>query len=90
MLNPKRTSRFKKDYKKYQKSGRYNIDDLNNIMKKLINEEELDPADKDHQLKGRLSDFRECHIAHDWLLMYKIDGADIIFTRTGTHSELFE
>ena len=87
MLNPVRTSRFKKEYKK---SGRHDIETLNKIMKQLINQEALDPANKDHQLRGSYSDFRECHLAFDWLLIYKIDGQDIIFTRTGTHSELFE
>ena len=58
-------------------------------MRKLINEESLEERNHDHQLKGKISDFRECHIEPDWLLMYKIDGKDIIFTRTGSHSELF-
>lgn len=90
MLSPKKTSQFKKDYKKYQNSGRYDVSKLNNIMKKLINEETLDQRNYDHQLKGKLFDFRECHIEPDWLLLYKIDDNIIIFTRTGSHSELFK
>jgi len=38
-------------------------------MRKLINEEPLDISNNDHQLKGNLSDFRECHIEANWLLM---------------------
>ncbi|MBU4128076.1 MAG: type II toxin-antitoxin system YafQ family toxin, partial [Proteobacteria bacterium] len=33
---------------------------------------------------------RECHIEPDWLLIYKIMENEIIFERTGTHSDLFE
>lgn len=58
-------------------------------MIKLINEEVLDVKYKDHPLKGEYSDFRECHIEPDWLLLYKIENNYIIFTRTGSHSELF-
>jgi mRNA interferase YafQ len=28
------------------------------------------------------------HIEPDWLLLYKIDGNDIILARTGFHSDL--
>ena len=41
-------------------------------------------------IRGHLKNFRECHIEPDWLLMYRIEGNNIYFTRTGTHSDLFE
>jgi len=59
-------------------------------MTKLINEEPLEVSNYDHKLSGQLSDHRECHIAPDWLLIYKIEGSNIVFTRTGSHSELFD
>ena len=30
----------------------------------------LEPKYKDHQLKGELKEYRECHIEPDWLLVY--------------------
>ena len=33
---------------------------------------------------------RECHIEPDLLLIYKVSGTEIIFERTGSHSDLFE
>ncbi|MCP4297880.1 MAG: type II toxin-antitoxin system mRNA interferase toxin, RelE/StbE family [Proteobacteria bacterium] len=30
-----------------------------------------------------------CHIEPDWLLIYKVEDHQIIFERTGTHSDLF-
>lgn len=89
MLSLKKATQFKKDYKKYKYSGRYDINKLKDVMKKLINEEVLEEKYKDHPLKGKYSDFRECHIEPDWLLMYKIENEFIIFIRTGSHSELF-
>jgi len=84
------TSQFKKDFKKYQLSGRYDINKLKNIMIKLINEEPLEIKYDDHKLKGNFSDFRESHIEPDWILIYKIEDSEIIFIRTGSHSDLFD
>lgn len=40
---------------------------------------------------GDLSDFRECHIEFDWLLIYRIEDEQLILTamETGTHADLF-
>ncbi|WEV75615.1 type II toxin-antitoxin system YafQ family toxin [Bifidobacterium sp. ESL0800] len=45
---------------------------------------------RDHQLKGNLRQYRELHIATDWLLIYRIDGTELLITmmRTGSHDEL--
>ena len=47
---------------------------------------------KDHQLKGSLKRFRECHIggAGDWLLVYEKREADMILylVGTGSHADL--
>ena len=44
---------------------------------------------KDHLLSGEWSHCHDCHIEPDWLLIYKVDGADLYLIRTGTHSDLF-
>jgi len=48
---------------------------------------------KDHQLKGNLKRYRECHIggAGDWLLIYEKRKIDMILYlfKVGSHSELF-
>jgi mRNA interferase YafQ len=47
----------------------------------------------DHQLKGNMKRFRECHIggAGDWLLIYEKQETDLILYLfgTGSHVELF-
>lgn len=56
----------------------------------IANDSPLGPEWLDHPLKGNWSDHRECHIGGDFLLIYRLGADTIIFTRTGTHSELFE
>ncbi|WP_228896263.1 type II toxin-antitoxin system RelE/ParE family toxin [Pseudoduganella aquatica] len=45
---------------------------------------------RDHALRGPWSEYRECHIGGDFLLIYRIAGDVITFARTGTHAELLE
>ena len=86
----KPSNQFKKDLKLAAKRG-YKIELLTEIIKKLANGEVLDPKYKDHQLSGNFGFYRECHIQPDWLLIYQIDGEQLILllSRTGTHSDLF-
>ena len=63
---------------------------IKEVLKKLVSEEQLDTCYKDHKLIGNYKNRRECHIEPDWLLIYKKIKSEIIFERTGTHSDLFE
>ena len=86
----KPSNQFKKDLKLAVKRG-YKIELLTDVIKKLANGDVLDPKYKDHQLSGNFGFYRECHIQPDWLLIYEIDGEQLILllSRTGTHSDLF-
>ncbi|MBW2589836.1 MAG: type II toxin-antitoxin system mRNA interferase toxin, RelE/StbE family [Deltaproteobacteria bacterium] len=35
-----------------------------------------------------LKDCRECHIALNWNLIYRIEGSELCLVRTGRHSDL--
>ena len=52
----------------------------------------LPPDWRDHQLKGNMKRFRECHIggSGDWLLVYEKREAEMILylLGTGTHTDL--
>ena len=89
MLKPAYTKQFAKDIKRMQRRGKP-AKKIKALIKKLINEERLSPHHKDHKLIGNFKDRRECHIESDWLLIYKISNTEIIFERTGIHSDLFE
>ena len=90
MLTIKRTSQFKKDFKRIIKQG-FDIQPLLEVIEKISREEPLDEKFCDHPLKGEWIGFRECHIKPDWLLIYLIDKGELILTlsRTGSHSDLF-
>ena len=82
------TTKFSKDLIKALKRGK-NINKIKQVLEMLAAGKILDPKYKDHNLVGNYSGRRECHIEPDWLLIYKIDKDQIIFERTGTHSDLF-
>ena len=84
------TGKFKKDLKAVIKRG-YNIALLEVVVDIVASGQELPVKYKDHALIGNYKGCRECHITPDWLLIYEIDGDELILylTRTGTHSDLF-
>lgn len=88
MLKLNLTTQFKRDLKLCKKRN-YNINLLNAIVDTLRIPAALPLKNKDHVLKGNYTGRRECHIAPDWLLIYRIDGNEIYLDRTGTHSDLF-
>ena len=91
MYNIVYTNRMKKDAKLMQKRGK-NMKKLVNVLDLLASGKTFPSKYKDHQLTGNLSDFRECHIEPDWLLIYQIFENELILsaTATGSHSGLFK
>ena len=88
MLNLNLTSQFKRDLKLCKKRN-YEINLLNTVVNTLRIPEPLPLKNKDHALKGNYVQRRECHIAPDWLLIYRVDGNELYLDRTGTHADLF-
>lgn len=88
MYVPVYTKQFSKDVKMMQKRKK-NLEEFKIIIRSLIAGEQLDLLHRDHKLVGNYRGRRECHIEADWLLIYKVEGEQIIFERTGTHSDLF-
>ena len=88
MLEPFYHSSFKKD-RKLMKRQNKNMDKLTEVMGLLINEQPLLSKHKNHPLYGNYINWWECHIEPDWLLIYRIENQQIIFNRTGSHSDLF-
>jgi len=85
------TKTFRKDWERLSKSGRFNMRQLKEVMILLIaHDGPLGPEWLDHPLQGDWADHRECHIGGDFLLIYQIKDAAIIFVRAGTHADLFE
>jgi mRNA interferase YafQ len=90
MLKPSYTKQFEKDWKRLQKRGK-SKEKLKTVLTMLIGEAQLPKRCRDHKLVGSYKGRRECHIEPDWLLIYKLaDPKQIIFERTGSHSDLFQ
>ncbi|TVP80165.1 MAG: type II toxin-antitoxin system YafQ family toxin [Puniceicoccaceae bacterium] len=88
MLNPVRSSQFKKDLKKARRQGK-DLNLLQAVVTTLADEEPLEECFRDHGLTGNWRGYRECHVNPDWLLIYKVDGEELKLARLGSHSELF-
>ncbi len=88
----KATSKFKNNLKKVVKQNK-DINKLAKIVNKLANGEKLERKYKDHQLTDDkiYNNCRECHIAPDWLLIYKYEDSELVLLlfATGSHTELF-
>jgi len=88
-LTPVRTTSFGKDVATCKARG-CDMDVLRVTMGRLIHRQPLERHQRDHPLKGEWIDYRECHLSDDWLLVYRIRGNEILFARTGTHTDIFE
>lgn len=84
------TKQFDKDLRKALKRNK-DLSKIKLIMQTLVSGQPLPGKNKDHRLIGSYKSRRECHIEPNWLLIYKINKTkkEIIFERTGTHSDLF-
>lgn len=88
MLKAVYGNKFKKDYKLALKRG-IPAKEIDDILSALICEKRLVDKHRDHALTGNYAEYRECHIRNDYLLIYCVEDEKIIFTRLGTHSDLF-
>ena len=81
-------TRFRRDYKRQKQRGK-NIDKLEEIVDKLIRGTPLPETARPHKLSGEYAGLWECHIEHDWLLIYYATDMEVFLHRTGTHKDLF-
>jgi mRNA interferase YafQ len=86
------TKQFKKDLKRIAKDSTKDLNKLNKIVNLLAEQKQLPKEHKDHQLKGKLRNYRECHIEPDWLLIYRVQNDILVLSlvRTGSHSDLLK
>ena len=89
MLKPTYNRQFEKVLKLSVVRGKSG-NKIKQDIQKLVKEEPLEPRYRDHKLIGNYKGRRECHLEPDWLLIYRPLAEEIIFERTGTHSDLFK
>ena len=85
------TNKFKKSLRLARKRG-LDILKLEYVVDTLLQGMPLEAKYHDHELKGKYSGFRECHIQQDWLLIYLIeeDVVTLTLVDTGSHADLFK
>lgn len=88
MLKLNTSSRFRKDLKLCSKRG-CDINLLQRVIDTLRIPAPLPPANRDHKLTGNHAGECECHIAPDWLLIYRVYDDELYLIRTGSHADLF-
>lgn len=83
------SNRYERDIRKLAKAG-FDLARLEEVIDLLVAGKELPERCRDHALKGRLADIRECHVAPDWLLLYAKDESRVILllVTTGTHRDV--
>lgn len=91
MRATKRTSRFKRDYRRELSgvSGKKLESLLRSVVELLADDKPLPQRCVDHALSGEWQNYRDCHIRPDLVLIYwKPDDATLELVRLGSHSEL--
>ena len=88
MLDPVRSTAFKKDVKRADKRGR-DMAKLKTVILQLIEGAPLAPHHRDHPLEGSWSGYRDLHVEPDWVLISRVSETELFLARTGTHSDLF-
>jgi mRNA interferase YafQ len=86
------STQFKKDLKKIIKQGK-DKSKLNAVIHSLQKQQALPKKFRDHELIGNWKGYRECDIAPDWLLIYKVCQGNVRLlrlSRTGSHAVLFK
>ncbi len=84
----RRTTQFKKDVKHLAGNGK-DIEKLFFVVNELAEGRRLASHYKDHSLKGKHKKKHDCHIEPDWILLYAIEGDELVLYRTGSHAHLF-
>lgn len=90
----RQTKDFLSDWDRLEDSGQHDLNRVKEAMAILaVNNGSMPPEWKDHELNGKLSKYRECHIKGDLLLVYEVqEGSKVdvlVLVRLGTHSEIF-
>ena len=84
------TGEFKQNLKLCKRRG-LPMDELWNVVGKLLRGETLEAKYRAHILTGDRKGQWECHIQPDWLLIWELRDKELVLVmlNTGTHSDLF-
>jgi mRNA interferase YafQ len=83
--------KFKKQLRKLDRSGGFNREKLDVLLDMLAGRKELPSTYHDHELKGDMEGFRECHLSGDLIVVYGVSDKlkEILLYEIGSHAEIF-
>jgi len=84
------TSKFKRDMKRITRRGFPPLAEIQEVIRLLLQQEPLPAKYKDHALRGEWTGFRDLHIRPDCVLIYEIQGRNLVLTRIGSHADVFD
>jgi len=86
------SNKYLKSLKRISQHKDFDVKKHKEIVSLLKSNEKLAPWYRDHELKGEMAGFRECHIQNDILLVYQRnkDVLILLLVNMGTHSSLFK
>ena len=87
-MNLSQTSQFRRDVKRRIRKGK-NTEKLVRIIELLLSEKPLPIKYRDHPLRGKWVERKDCHVEPDWILIYRHSEDELLLERTGSHSDLF-
>ena len=80
---------FLKDAQVLTKNG-FDLQSLNPLLDTLRNGKPLQSKYKDHQLQGKLKNYREFHLKGDILVLYAISETTLTLYAIDNHNNLFK
>ena len=85
------SSRFKKSFKRVSTAKSFKRERFEEVLQLLSHNHVLPIQLRDHPLTGDMYGYRECHLAPDILLIYKIHEEILVITMIdiGNHAQLF-
>jgi mRNA interferase YafQ len=87
-LELRTTTAFERDLRRVKKQGK-DLDKMEMVVNLLQAREPLPARCRPHPLRGDWVGHWDCHVAPDWILLYKLTDRVLILVRTGSHAELF-
>lgn len=90
MYEIRMTRTFRRDTERCRKRG-YDMELLKRAIRALEADGVLPASYRAHKLVGSYAGCWECHLKGDWLLVWEQNDSELtlLFTGTGTHTDLF-
>jgi len=79
---------FRKDWKKLARETTQ-AQELEALLRMLAADVELPGKYRDHPLKGKKGNLRDCHLRPDVVVIYEKAGGELGMRRIGSHAEIF-